>query len=300
MVERWDERGALFALPGSDEVLARVRSLGRDVQASLEAELRTTLAALPLPAFPHAGGELLRHRTRIELLLGAVEAERGDDRRLVEAARRAWVNGGGHLAYLRVLLAAGRRDHALRLAMSLLLQRTDEHEAIDTLVADVLALSSPMRRAIDALTAAPTKDAFVALTRFFRGPEREDRLRYVATRLEGRGHAARVVFDLLVAAGPGEALADLVESGRVSPALVARRGADMPSADRAAFLGLAARAAAVRGAGFEAVRYLCEARSSGRDRASLVADVTLVRAHAEPWVHRALSSSGFDVGLPEA
>lgn len=255
---------------------------------------RSELAILPLPVHPYASGALVRRRTRLEILLGAIESRlAGDDARLVEAARREWVHGASHATYLRLLFRLGRREHAVKLALSLLEERSDEFGEVRAMLDRALRLPPGTDVRIAELVANPSESTWLDVVRFWSSTEREFRIRYLIVRMLGEGVSPDLIFRLVATEGPIDPVVDLVERGIVDPATIIAFAADLSFVDRSAFYGLAARSAAARGESFRAARYLRDARKLGRKHEALDADLAYVRAHADASLTRALSASGF-------
>lgn len=262
--------------------------------ARAERWARSELAALPLPVHPYVAGDLVRRRSRLEILLGAIESRSaGDDARLLEAARREWVHGASHATYLRLLFRLGRRDHAVKLALSLLEESSDEFGEVRAMLDRTLRMPPGTEVRIAELVASPTLDRWLDVVRFWSTAEREFRIRYAIVRMLGEGVDADSIFRLIATEGPIEPVIDLVDRGIVDPAVIVAFASELGVAERAAFFGLAARSAAARGESFRAARYLRDARALGLANTTLDADVAYVRAHADANLFRALVASGF-------
>lgn len=260
---------------------------------------RGELSSLPAPMHPYAAGTLVRRRTRLEILLGAIESRSaGDDARLVEAARREWVHGASHATYLRLLLRLGRREHAVKLGLSLLEENSDEFGEVRAMLDRTLRLPEGTEAKIAELVAEPVLARWLDVVRFWSAEDRDLRVRYLVVRLLGEGVEPDRIFRLVATEGPIEPLVDLVERGIVAPSVVVAFASELGTASRASFLGLAARAAASRGESFLAARLLRDARSLGRKPEELEADLAYVRAHADACLTRALRASGFPPPAP--
>jgi hypothetical protein len=102
---------------------------------------------------------------------------------------------------------------------------------------------------------------------------------------------ADLLFPLAVAESLLSSAIVLAEGGDVTPACAAAC-ADGEGLPKTRVLGLAARAAAVRGEDFCAVRFLKEARAKGAKDEELAGDLEFVRLHATVELERMLVLAG--------
>lgn len=279
------------AITPADAMVALVEALDGETQQQLELELRERLETLPVPVGGRTSGAFATQRFKAEQLLGALESIFGDPSRLLEASRREWIHGGSHAVYLRVLARHGDRDHAVRMALAILEQPSLSEPELETVVGGVLHLPVGFRSAVHSLSEAPTAEGFRALLRFAPIERREEHATYALRVLASLGVEHEQLFPLAVGEGLMQSAIELAESGDV-PASLAASCVELGGLPRSRVLGLAARAAAVRGEDFCAVRFLREARSEGARPDELEQDLSFVRLHATVELELMLARAG--------
>ncbi|MEO0325763.1 MAG: hypothetical protein AAF447_22595, partial [Myxococcota bacterium] len=222
--------------------------------------------------------------------LGWVEVfEQGDASRLLHVERRRWLAGGDVIRYCEQLRRFGEGELAVALARTTLARLPPVEPPLQERLGAFLTAAVPMpgswRRAIDALRREPSREAMKALLRFTPPERRAAQLRLVLEALEDAGVSADERFVLAAVAGPGEEATLLAESGFVAPATIEAEA----HTDAACWLGLAARAACVRGDRLGTVRLLRKAPSLRPGDLAFVAD------HADRELHRMLQRAGLSL-----
>lgn len=287
-----------------EEIVEHVQASRIDVEAwtnaldhaSLDQFLqaaRAALAELPVPISVSARGEALDRRRAVLRLLGRLLARRGDYETLIQAEREAWLRGGSHVDYVSVLRDAGRSEEAAILARTLLAKKgcTERGELEDFLK----SLSSPpsgWEEAVVDLADDPSTERWEALWRFTPEDVYFERVRYTLLLLRRMGVDPNRLFELATWQGVVPDAIELVESGTVSPRTVELRADRAPDAARGIWLGLAARAALVRGDRFGTVRLLKAAFDTHDPEFPPTIDLEFIRAHADDELQSMLDRAG--------
>jgi hypothetical protein len=261
--------------------------------ATLEPRVDAELARLPVPIAPAADGPLIRRRRALERLAGWLRSRRGDCGLLVAAERIVWLRGGSHVAYLAVLGRAGREAEAASLARTLL-ARPDcpGREQIEEFLG---ALSHPPEGwsdAVAAFAASPSLAGWEALWLFTPDDVLYERKRHTLDLMRRLDVDPELLFRCATHGGITADAVALVERGEVDPRLVEERGAESTAEGRPLWLGLAARAACVRGDRLGTVRLLKAALADAQPGFEPTADVEFVRAHADRELKDMLDAAG--------
>jgi hypothetical protein len=260
-----------------------------------EAERR--LAGLPTPIGRTVQGPAASQHRALRRVLGWVHSRQGDPSLLLEVAREDWLGGGSHARYLRLLMDHGRGSEALAMARTLL-EHGDgrDRRELEALMADAAQVPEGWIEAVRAFAQQPSLQAWQELLRFTPQDLIEQRLRYTLALLRNLDVPPDVLFDCATQDGVTSEAIDLAERGLVDPHRIEARAARAPSESAAIWLGLAARAACVRGDRFNTVRLLREVVQSTLPPDITRRDVRFVRSHADDELHALLDSAG----LPKA
>ena len=286
-----------------DEIVGHVQAGRLDLEAwapaldgatidGFLAEAEAALAELPVPIGARARGPSVDRRRAIERLAGRLRARLGEYDDFVRAEREAWLRGGSHLTYMTVLRDAGRGTEAAVLARTLLAKEgcAERGELEDFLK----SLSSPPQgweEAVVDLADDPTIERWESLWRFTPEDVYDERVRYTLLLLRRMGVDPDRLFELATFRGVVPDAIELVESGAVSPRTVEERAARAPGTARGIWLGLAARAALIRGDRFGTVRLLKAAYASDPDLPPML-DLEFVREHADDELKAMLDRAG--------
>ena len=218
---------------GRLDLEAWVSALDGATVSSFLAQAEDALAELPVPIGAAARGDTIDRRRAVERLVGRLRARRGEYDELVRAERDAWLRGGSHVAYLRVLTEAGREQEAAVLARTLLAKETcTEREELDVFLE---GLSSPpvgWEQAVADLADDPSFERWDALWRFTPDEVYYERVRYTLTLLRRLGVDPERLFELATSRGIVPDAIELVESGTVSPRTIELRAQRGPAPAR--------------------------------------------------------------------
>ncbi|MEM1417328.1 MAG: hypothetical protein AAGH15_20690 [Myxococcota bacterium] len=267
-----------------------VPTLEGGTRRDLAARLRDELRRLPTPIRPQGP----RHTARLllEEVLGWIELfESGDAERLLRVERSRWLSGGDVVRYCEQLRRFGDEEMAEALARTVVGREPGIaprlRERLEAFLAAGDPLPGSLHRAIDRLGAEPSLDAMRALLRFTPEELRPTRLRRVIEVLEEAGVGADERFRLAAVLGPSAEALRLAESGAVAPATIEALagGADDPGP----WLGIAARAACVRGDRLGTVRLLRGALAAG---ALARGDLAFIRHHGDAELRTMLERAG--------
>ena len=251
------------------------------------------LADLPVPIGVRARGPVVDRRRAIDRLVGRLRARRGEFEALVRAERDAWLRGGSHLGYMEVLRDSGRATEAAVLARTLLAKDgcAERGELEDFLK----SLSSPPQgweEAVVDLADDPSIERWESLWRFTPEEVYEERVRYTLLLLRRMGVDPDRLFELATSRGVMPDAIELVETGSVSPRTIEERALRAPGTARAIWLGLAARAAMIRGDRFGTVRLLKAAYETHHPEFPPMLDLEFVREHADAELQSMLDRAG--------
>lgn len=265
---------------------AFVRALPEDARSALVTWVKAELVSLPVPLGIDAVERFLPLRNALERIAALVELVEGRPERMLRACRAAWIHEGDHASYLELLRAHGDRAEAREVALMVLEQRWASERALDGLVADVMGVPEGVRVAVHALAESETTSGLEDILRFAPEERRDDWMRFAMRLLLRLGMEPTTVLEQLAPFGFSHALAELLESGRVAPHVIASHASP---ADRPRYLAYAARAAAVRGEAFATARWLGEARHALLSVEELKDTHRFVMLHATPEMREVLS-----------
>ncbi len=288
---------------GFDEIVGHIEAGRLDLEAWSSAlddatidrflsKAADALVDLPVPIGTRARGPAVERRRAVERLVGRLRARQGDYDVLVRVEREAWLRGGSHLGYMGVLREAGRGSEAAVLARTLLANEDcAEREELEGFLASLSSPPQGWEIAVADLAAEPTMERWRELWRFTPRGVLHERVRHTLRLLRRLGVDPEVLFELATSRGVTADAVELAESGLVSPQLIERRSADAAAGARAVWLGLAARAALVRGDRLGTVRLLRAAFEANAP--DLVAqDLAFVREHADDELREMLGRAG--------
>lgn len=262
--------------------------------AAVTSLLARAIHRLPAPIGPTADGPAVARRRALEMALAHLEARCGQSDRLVRVAREAWLRGGRHSAYLRVLLECGHEMQAVVLARSLLARRDcADRAAVEALLAEAAAVPEGWADAVKDFAEDPTPDAWRALQRFTPADVYDQRVRYTLRMLADMGVHPEVVFRFATLDEATPDAVELAEEGLVDPRLIVERGHRSTPEGRALWFGLAARCACVRGDRLGTVRLLRDAFEHAVPPWTPKLDLQFVRENADPELAELLDSVGF-------
>ena len=281
-----------LAREGADErLLEHLERLDAASLAQLEAEARAARGALPAPIGPRVRSEEASRHRGLGRIVGWLEARRGDSEGLVAIAREQWLSGASHLTYLRLLIRIGRADEALLLSRSLLdAAPGSERRELEQVMAEAAGAPEGWAEAVRALALEPTPERWRALQRFTPEASRRRRQRYTIRLLLELGTDPDAVFALSALDGASVDTIELAEKGAVAAETIVAHAARLEGAERALWLGLAARAASARGQRSLTVRLLREARELAPE-APLDSDLRFIRARADAELHALLDGA---------
>lgn len=256
-------------------------------------EAEAALRQLPVPIGARAGGDAVDRRRAIERLVGRLRARRGDVDALVESERAAWLRGGSHLVYLQALSEGGRQAEAAVLARTLLAKdNCSEREELELFLAGLSSPPEGWEGAVADLAADPSMERWQELWRFTPEELLYERVRHTLQLLRRLGVDPELLFELATWRGVVPDAVELVESGLVAPKVVERRGERSSAAGKPVWLGLAARAALVRGDRLGTVRLMKAAFEGHHPEYPPVYDLEFIREHADEELHEMLDRAG--------
>jgi hypothetical protein len=257
---------------------------------------RAEVARLPVPIRAAVDNPEVRRRRVLERILGHLASRDGDFTLLTRAERVAWLRGGSHVAYLRVLARAGRVEDAAALARTLIGRSSDaERDALEAFLAGLSQPPADWEEHVARLAESPTEEAWDALLRFTPAEHVVERQRYTVHLLLRLGVAGDHVFRLAARHGVTSEILRLVEEGHVDP-LVIEAFAETCIGTREMWLGFAARAACVRGDRLGSLRLLRRAHVD-LEAQYVESDLHFIAEHADDTLKEMLASAGID--LPE-
>jgi len=257
---------------------------------------RAALDQLPVPIRAAVDGPPVQRRRALERILGHLQAREGDYRLLTRSARVAWLRGGSHVEYLKVLARAGREQDAAGLARTLM-SRTDEGER-EELQKFLSGLSRPpedWEELVARLADNPTEEAWDALLRFTPQELRAERQRYTVHLLLRLGVDEDHIFRLAARHGVSSEIIAMVEAGRVDPRVIESHAEAQPET-RQMWLGYAARAACVLGDRLGTLRLLRLAHV-GVAASYVESDLRFIAENADDALREILEKAG--VELPD-
>lgn len=285
LIERF---AALVAADGQARE-AFVRALPDDARRALIAWADAEIEDLPVPLGLDAIERFLPIRNALERIAALAELVGGSPDRMLHACRASWIHEGDHASYLELLLAHGERTEAREVALMVLEQRWSGDRALDGLIAEVIGVPESVRVAVHALAESPSPTGFDAIIRFAPDGRRDDWMRFAMRLLLRLEVAPEDVLAQLFPHGFSHALAELLESGRLSPQVIAAAATHARSDERPRYLAYAARAAAVRGEAFATARWLREARDARVHPTELEDTRRFVMLHATPEMRDVLA-----------
>ena len=263
---RVDELVAGDETSGRDDAESLVDELQDDDISVIEDWARAALLALPTPLRPYGHAELERRRA----VLIRVAAE---------AAARLDRPGRDHMAAVLARYVLGKAD-------------CPERSRIEAALESISSPPDGWHDAVLAFAAAPSLDAWEQLMQFTPDDVFYHRERHALQMLLGLGVDGDTLFRCATRCGaPPEAL-ELVERGQVAPETVVHRGREGPAEARGLWLGLAARAALVRGDRFRTVRLLKEAVETASPGFPPLTEVWAVRELADDSLNEMLDKAG--------
>ncbi len=263
--------------------------------AKLRDRATQALERLPVPIRAAVDSPEVRRRRALERILGHLLEREGDHRLLTRAERVAWLRGGRHVDYLRVLDRAGRPREAAGLARTLLSRDgCTERDELERFLASLSKPPADWEERVASLAEEPTVDAWDDLLRFTSGELRAERIRYTVDLLLGLDVSADQVFRLAAREGTTSEIITLIESGQVDPRVIEAH-ADGEPVTRSTWLGLAARAACVSGDRLGTLRLLRRAHSGG-SAVHAEADLAFIADHGDPALHDMLVKAGVELG----
>lgn len=274
-----------------------VRGLDPSGRERLEHAARQAQRALPVPIGPHVDDDDARRHRLLDRVLAWIAAVRGEPDALLSIARDDWLAGGTHADYLRLLLEHGRTAQALSTARALL-EHPDcsDRGALEALIAEAARPPSGWSEAVAAFARRPTRRGWDELLRFTPPGLYDQRVRYTLRLLRELDVDAATLFRCATHEGVVPEAIELVDKGEVEPRVVLERADRAPPGARGLWLGLAARAACVRGDGLGTVRLLREAYAVTERVDALVFDLQFVRDHADGALLDLLDRAGLPPG----
>jgi len=174
----------------------------------------------------------------------------------VEAARKAWLDGGSPMPFVELLASLGARVEAATYARAAL-ARPDCKDA-DALKALLTSLSSPPAgwiESVDAFVQDPSAETWDALVRFIPLDSLYLRMRDLVSQLRARGMDGDTIFRYAGQSVLFPDLIELVEDGQVSVKVLEERAA-LARGAKTTYFGLAAEAAFLAGDMLGTVRLL--------------------------------------------
>lgn len=270
-----------------------VRDLPHPWLEPLEREAQRRLDALPTPIGRTVESPQARQHRVLRRVMGWVRSRQGDPSLLLEVSREDWLSGGRHAQYLRILMDHGRSTEAVAMARTLIEHGDDrDRRELESLMADAAQVPEGWSEAVRAFAREPSVRAWHELLRFTPHDRFEQRQRYTLALLRQLDVPPEVLFDCATHEGVSSDAIELAERGLVDPQRIEARAADAPTGAEAVWLGLAARAACVRGDRFNTVRLLREVMASTLPADMAQRDLQFVRARADAELHALLDSAG--------
>lgn len=275
-----------------DALQGYIAQAQEDSLGPLREALEEHLEALPVP-MRHSRTPLSRRRQRLLRLRDRIDARRGNPDALLRHAREAWLCGGSHVEYLRLLLKHGQVARAISMAMALLdANACTDREALEGVLREAALAPSGWVLAVARFAEHPTESRWRELQRFTPGEVYDARVRYTVRILVQLGVEAETVFHFATLDGATPEAIGLVEEGQVDQRVVEQR-AWRGSRPSALWLGLAARAACTRGDHLGTVRLLREAtRHAVSQRYDTEKDVAFILEHGDDALVALLRSAG--------
>lgn len=204
---------------------------------------------------------------------------------------RHWSNGGSALPAVRRLMEKHSPAEAAILArLALRMDGCPDREELEKCVSVAANTSEDWIAALEQFAKSPSEERWAELMRFVPEDVFYDRFRQSIAILIGLGCDGDILFRCATKDAMTTAAFDIVETGTVSPETIVARGEG--SAARAAWLGLAAQAAFVRGDRWSTVKYLREAVED-EDSAFLAwASISEIRRDADDDLNADLDKVG--------
>lgn len=272
---------------------ALVRDLPHPWLEPLEREAQRRLDRLPTPIGRAVDSSEARQHRVLRRVLGWTRSRQGDASLLLEVAREDWLSGERHARYLRILMDHGRSTEAVAMARTLIEHGDDrDRRELEALMADAAQVPEGWSEAVRAFARAPSVEAWQELLRFTPHDRIEQRQRYTLALLRTLEVPPEVLFDCATHDGVTSEAIELAERGLVDPHHIETRADAAPAGSEALWLGLAARAACVRGDRFNTVRLLRDVVHSSLPPDLARRDVQFVRDRADAELHALLDSAG--------
>jgi hypothetical protein len=260
---------------------------------SLEQAVRRELGALPVPIGRQVDDPPARKRRVLDRVLAWIRAKRGDPSDLLALAREDWLAGGRHADYLRLLMEYGRPADAIAMARTLLQHGHTHHRSeLEGLMEEAARPPEGWADAVRQFARAPSQEGWKRLIRFIPQDRYEERVRYTLALLQSLEVQGDVLFRCATYEGVTAEAIELVEKGQVDPRVVEERAERSTKEGRPLWLGLASRAACVRGDAFSTVRLLRQACAYPDTGGAVTRDIAFVRARAGEQMRELLDRAG--------
>jgi len=210
---------------------------------------------------------------------------------------RHFLHGGGSaVPAIRKLIDDGELDEAAVVArLAVRMAEGDERDQLFAVLGEITSAPTGWAAALERFAQQPGEEAWDELMRFVPEDVFYQRLKYTVLLLLGLGCDGDVLFRCVSRIGMMPELFDVAESGRVDPETIVARASG--SAAEAAWLGLAAIAALVRGDREATVRHLW--RASQLDPILSYASVAEIRGRADADLHAQLDQAGVPRGFAD-
>jgi hypothetical protein len=276
------------------DVVAWLDDLGDDDIALIEHSARAALDALPTPLRPSRGSELERRRAILRRLAAESAARRNRPDELLALLLANWRDHGDSPAqYIEHLVRYGREDMAAVVAR-FVLSKADcpERKRIEVALESIGAPPNGWQEAVLAFACAPSVAAWERLMQFTPDDVLYYRTRNTLQTLIQMGVDGDILFRCATRYGSTPDAFELVERGLVAPETIVQRGREGPTTARGIWLGLAARAALVRGDRFGAVRLLKEAVETADPAFPPLTEVWAIRELADDELNEILDKAG--------
>ncbi|MBI5536464.1 MAG: hypothetical protein HY898_27325 [Deltaproteobacteria bacterium] len=268
--------------------------LGDDDIELIEHWARATLEALPTPLRPSGGSELGQRRIILRRLGAEAAARRNRPDDLLALLLADWRDHGESPApYIEQLVRYGR-DHLAAVMSRYALSKEDcpERKRIEAALESIGAPPNGWQEAVLAFACAPSVAAWERLMQFTPDDVFYHRTRNTLQMLIQMGVDGDILFQCATRYGSTPDAIELVERGLVTPETVVHRGRQGPTTARGLWLGLAARAALVRGDRFGAVRLLKEAVETADPAFPPLTEVWAIREMADDELNEILDKAG--------
>ena len=291
---RVDEYVASDQARRPEEVVAWLDDVGDDDLVLIEHWARATLDALPTPLRSSRGSELERRRTILRRLAAECTARRGNPDELLAQLLADWRDYADSPApYIEHLVLYGRSHMAAVMARYVLSEADcPERKRIEAALESVGAPPDGWQEAVLAFARAPSVDAWDRLMQFTPDDVFYHRTRNTLQMLMQMGVDGDILFRCATRYGCTPDALELVERGLVAPETIVQRGREGPTTALGLWLGLAARAALVRGDRFGAVRLLKEAVETADPAFPPLSEVWAIRELADDELNEILDKAG--------